>query len=128
MTGETNKTLRALVVEDSDIGRMVYKARFRQIGYDVVETASNFQEAVRILEKRQFDVYLVDGRFPNALGEEEVKGNGLKLQPQVLRYDPLGRFILFSGDENLVKKAEKQGIEAYYKNGDVCPFDLLKSR
>ena len=124
---DTDKTLRALVVEDYDIARMVHMARFQQIGYNVVKGTSNFQEALRIIEQHKFDVYLVDGRFPDAAGEPEIKGNGIRIYPIIKENNPAGRFILFSGDTTTLDEAKNQGIEAYHKLGDVSPFDILSN-
>jgi DNA-binding NtrC family response regulator len=62
-------TVRVLVVEDDIQVCSVMEETFAEAGYEV-EAATNVETGLRLIQSRQFDVIVADGRLPDGTGME----------------------------------------------------------
>lgn len=67
-----NKTLNALIVDDSASVRMVLSITLKDAGINVVE-ATNGEEALAKVTKQQFDFIITDIEMPKVNGLELIK-------------------------------------------------------
>ncbi|MEO0276249.1 MAG: response regulator [candidate division WOR-3 bacterium] len=77
---------RILIVDDDESIRMIFKKVLENSGYEV-ETTSNGINALGILEKEKFDVYIIDLKMPEMDGItllEEIKKRGYEGIPIIL--------------------------------------------
>jgi len=63
---------RLLVVDDEDSPRRVLKAELVNEGYDV-ETASDGDEAIAMIDKEKFDLLILDVKMPRVNGFEVLR-------------------------------------------------------
>lgn len=69
---ENKKCLRVLVVDDEPITRMIHQHLLEQLNC-VVACAEDGEQALKILEKNQFDFALIDFHMPMMDGMELTK-------------------------------------------------------
>jgi len=103
---------RVLVVDDSAGVRQVIGASLRGLGYEV-EVASSAREAVHIMDRRRFDVLVVDYSMPRSNGVELVRA---------LRHTGISLpIIMVSGvaNEEDKSRAWEAGVDAYLDKFDV---------
>ena len=73
MLGESQVRLRILLVEDNSIDLRVAQQLLKKLGYTSVEPAANGAEAVRLVERQEFDVILMDVQMPEMNGYEATQ-------------------------------------------------------
>ncbi len=97
------------------------------LGFSSIETtsANTIDEALRVAQAEQFDLYLLDTRFP--------KGSGLDLCKQLRGSNPQTPIVFYSGDAGETEKAKglAAGADAYLVKPDsdtvaATIFRLLK--
>lgn len=97
------------------------------LGFSSIETtsANTIDEALRLAQAEQFDLYLLDTRFP--------EGSGLDLCKQLRDSNPQTPIVFYSGDAHETEKAKglAAGADAYLvkTNTDTVTatiFRLLK--
>ena len=79
MSNETNKK-KILIVEDDSFVMDIYQTKLKQAGFDIIE-AANGVEAIKILEKENPDLILLDILMPKMDGitmARKLKENGSK--------------------------------------------------
>jgi CheY-like chemotaxis protein len=69
---EQQNAMSFLVAEDNDINQRLISRRLEKRGHSVM-VARNGREALQVLEKRSFDVVLIDGQMPEMDGFEAAK-------------------------------------------------------
>lgn len=105
---------KILVVDDEDALRTVLGAELNSEGYDVV-TAADGSEAVAELERKKFDLVLLDIRMPNMNGFEVLK---------IIKEKHAGtKVIMLTGFADLKNAIEskKLGAEDFVSK----PYDLV---
>lgn len=114
------RTVRVLVVDDSEITRDLVASILRAGGYDVAE-AVNGREALRSIEAHAPDVVVTDLEMPVMDGFELLVSIR---QHQTVRGLPV---IVFStrGSESDTRKAAELGANAYLVKGRFEERDLL---
>ncbi|MCC9166850.1 hybrid sensor histidine kinase/response regulator [Pontibacter harenae] len=87
----------------------------------LLDWASSFDEALRLIEHKQHDVYLVDFR----LGAHD----GLELISTAIEQGCTSPFILLTGqsDRETDEKAMRVGAMDYLVKGNINPFDLERA-
>lgn len=68
----TEKKVRVLYVDDESSLRMLVQSQLSQEGYDV-EVADDGDTAIEMLQKKSFDIILLDIRMPRMSGIEVLK-------------------------------------------------------
>ncbi|GLQ33653.1 response regulator transcription factor [Litoribrevibacter albus] len=95
-----------LVVDDSDISRLMLKAMIEAIcGSLVVHEARDGDEAIKMVEKFKPDLITLDEEMPNK--------NGLDTVPELQKINPGGRIVLITAhkEENVKAKVKELAIE-----------------
>jgi two-component system, cell cycle sensor histidine kinase and response regulator CckA len=113
--------MRILVVDNEELIRRFVSEVLTSLGHNVVE-ASNGQEAVEIVEKREgFDAIVTDNNMPLMTGTKFLRWFRTKFEPI-----PVTRLVLMSGH----KEADAQSLCEDF--GDVKfvykPFSLKELR
>lgn len=97
------------------------------LGFSNIETksANTIDEALKLAQAEQFDLYLLDTRFP--------EGSGLELCRQLREFNPQTPIVFYSGDayEDDKAKGFAAGADAYLVKPDsdgIAPavFQLIK--
>jgi CheY-like chemotaxis protein len=87
-TFATQHPARILLVEDQPMNQKLTKLMLNRLGYKEVDLAENGREAVDLVERRDYDVVLMDLQMPIMGGEDaarEIRGNLLlKHQPVIV--------------------------------------------
>jgi two-component system, NtrC family, response regulator HydG len=80
--------------------------------YEVV-TASSIHDALRLIEKEEFDLYILDKRLPD--------GSGLDLCKRFTEVTPQTPIIFYSGDAYALHRQEGlcAGAEAYVSKPEI---------
>ena len=65
----TNPTVRVLVVEDDRQVRRVIEYTFEDAGYEV-ESAEDLETGLKLIQSRDFDIIVADGRLGDGTGME----------------------------------------------------------
>lgn len=112
---------KILIVEDEEVLRRMYTARFEQDGIKVV-TANNAEEGFPLIKKEMPDLVLLDIILP--------KKGGIDLLKEI-REDPKTsklQVLAFSNFDDPVteEKAEKLGVLAYLQKTDYTPTEIVK--
>src|SRR5207248_5868358 len=106
--------LRILLVEDHEDTNRSLTNLLRRRGYHV-QSALNFQSALNLSAKEQFDVLISDLALPD--------GNGIDLVQRVqFNYPVLGIALTGFGMEDDIRK----GREAGFQHNLIKPIDLNK--
>lgn len=81
---------RILVVDDEESIRLTFEVFLSEAGYDV-ETASNYEEAVEVMEGTDFDLIFLDIILRRRSGIDllrEIRGRGITCPVIVITGDP----------------------------------------
>lgn len=105
---------RILVVDDEEALRTVLSTELNSEGYDV-ETASDGDEAISIVQNKKFDLLLLDIKMPKVDGFEVLKF--------VKKSFPAVKVIMLTGFADLKNAIEskKLGAEDFVSK----PYDLV---
>lgn len=105
---------RILVVDDEDALRTVLSSELEGEGYQVA-SASDGEEAIKILNTQSFDLILLDIKMPNVDGFEVLK--------YVKQHQPKTKVIMLTGFADLKNAIEskKLGAEDFVSK----PYDLV---
>lgn len=105
---------RILVVDDEDALRTVLSNELTSEGYDV-NTASNGDEAISTIQKKLFDLVLLDIKMPGLTGFEVLKF--------VKEKHPKTKVVMLTGFADLKNAIEskKLGAEDFVSK----PYDLV---
>jgi DNA-binding NarL/FixJ family response regulator len=113
ISGEAQRTVNVVVVDDHVALRRGMELLLRREGYHVVGTADDAEQAEQLILRRRPDVALVDLALP---GE-----NGAALTRRLLDHDPELRIILYTGsaDEDELLDGLGAGAAGFaLKSGD----------
>lgn len=104
---ETAMPAQILLADDHAMVRQAVKAVLEEKGFQVVGEAGNGLQAIRLAERLQPDVVILDLVMPQL--------NGLAAVPEILNVSPLSKPIILTmyGDERYVTQAFKAGIKGY---------------
>ena len=107
---------RVLIVDDSDVIRMLLKDLLRITNHEVVGEATNGTEAVRRFIETQPDVVLLDIAMP--------KKDGISALQEIIAVNPKAKVIMLTANDNVqtVMRCSELGATAYVEK----PFDLVK--
>lgn len=99
--------MRVLVVDDSQMTRMVAKNCLKNMGIDNVDEAEDGQQALKVLRNKDVDVVFSDWNMPNM--------SGLELLQAVRQEWPAMPFIMITteGSKAKVLEAMKFGVSDY---------------
>jgi len=111
--------IKILVVEDNDSTRNMLEKFLKHKGYDV-ETAVNGHETIKILEKKEFDVVLMDIDMPKMDGIETTKEIRKRNIPVIVI------MLTAFSDEKIMKSTVEAGADDYITK--PVNFDELDSR
>jgi len=103
-----SKKPKILHVEDNDI---ILKLMKRILSDDFeLKQSSTLEDALSIIQNKDFDVYISDGDYPSR-GKESWK----ILYDSIKKINPSANFIVFSGDYGICERAESLKIKAFRK-------------
>ncbi len=110
----TNKDSRVLIVDDDFSVRDFLDRFLKKKGFIHVQSASNGQEGLNIVEKEDIKIVLLDVKMPGM--------DGLEVLYRIKSIKPDVGVIMISGfpEEDLAKQAMKEGAYDYI----IKPFDL----
>lgn len=94
---------RILCVDDNEDNSSMLTTLLALSSYDAV-AASSISEALRLARGEDFDLYILDGRFPD--------GTGTALCKEIRELHPHTPVIFYSGDAYLSDNAKESGIDA----------------
>jgi CheY-like chemotaxis protein len=115
---------RVLYADDNEDSRLMLST---MLGFSSIVTtsANTIDEALRLAQVEQFDLYLLDTRFP--------EGSGLDLCKQLREFNTQTPIVFYSGDAGETDKAKglAAGADAYLVKPDsdtvaATIFRLLK--
>ena len=114
---ENQETVKIIVVDDEEIVLSLICDTLEDEGYDI-KTASNGEDALKIIEQDNFDLIISDIRMPGIDGIELIKKTR-EIQPEI-------GVIFMTGYANLnsAKNAIKQGAFDYI----MKPFEISEIR
>jgi two-component system, OmpR family, response regulator RegX3 len=104
---------RILCVDDNDDTCFMLTALFGQLDYETV-AAHSVADALALARSKQFDLYVIDYRFPD--------GTGVELCRKIREFDSRTPILFFSGDafESQKQEAFFAGAQEYLsKPGDL---------
>jgi DNA-binding NtrC family response regulator len=109
-----SEKMKILVVDDEDALRTVLSAELNSEGYEV-GTAADGMEAVAELQKKNYDLVLLDIKMPNM--------NGFEVLKVIKEKHPGTRVIMLTGFADLKNAIEskKLGAEDFVSK----PYDLV---
>lgn len=109
---------RALIVDDDDGVREGNKFLAQSKGYETVET-DNYDHAAEIVGKERFDVYIIDGLFPDSKIDRTEKANGPRLYELILSLYPDAKILLLSGNSYVESRAKEKGWKFIIKGQSI---------
>lgn len=103
-----------LIIDDSEEQRDLAKRMIQRLGYDAY-TAANGEEAVSMIQKRHYDLLILDMIMPPGM-------DGLETYRKVLEIVPNQKAVIASGyaETDRVREAQRLGVGSYLKK----PFTL----
>jgi DNA-binding NtrC family response regulator len=112
-----NKVIRVIVVDDDDIFLSLVQDTLENFGYEIV-VSGNYDEAVRRIEEKPFDLMITDIRMPGH--------DGVELAHLARKLNPSINVIFMTGYANLstTQEAVKEGASDYI----MKPFELDEFR
>ncbi|QTA83305.1 Two component system response regulator [Desulfonema limicola] len=119
------KKAKILVVEDLPTWRMILYDILSEEGYEVT-TADSFQEAVNLLDKKEFDIATIDMRLVDTL---PYNMQGMEVLKRAKDIQPGIKAIILTGypDDNQEKKAKDYDVQGYHKKApEGKSFDIDK--
>jgi CheY-like chemotaxis protein len=102
----------ALVVDDSMLIRHTVCRFLQERGFSV-ESATNGQEALEILQQRRPDLIITDMQMPKMSGSELI--TALKSQPETSQIP----IVIVAGKQSGFEKKEKRANFAIFKDIDI---------
>jgi len=101
------KKLKIMIVDDSAFSIAVLKNLLESEGHEVVGSAMNIKEAVRISAEVMPDLITMDMTLPD--------GDGIECSKNILKHNKNANIIAVSSmmDDEIVKKARLAGIKGY---------------
>ncbi|MFW9988851.1 MAG: response regulator [Candidatus Odinarchaeota archaeon] len=111
-------TSSILIVDDDREILLLYQKMLEHIGFEVVGTANNGEEAVQLFKsfQRKPDIILMDHRMP--------KKNGVEATKEILSISNHSKIIFTSADNSIKKEALSVGAVTFLKK----PFSIEKLR
>ena len=110
-----------LLVEDDPFLVDIYKRKLKDFGFDVV-VSKNGLDALRKLEKRKFDVVLLDIVLPDLDGWDvlaKIRNNPRLKSMKVVILSNLGQ-------QDDVKRASELGVSRYLIKAHYTPSEVAK--
>ena len=107
-----NRLLRVLYADNNDEARLML-SKLLEFSNIEVQPAKTINEALEMAQSRQFDLYLLDTRFP--------EGNGLELCQKLKELDSQTPVVFYSGEAYETNKVEGlvAGAKAYLVKPDL---------
>ena len=101
-----NRSPRVLYADDNEDARLML-SKYLEFSNIEVQSAKTIDEALKMAQTRQFDLYLLDTRFP--------EGNGLELCQKLKELDSQIPIVFYSGEGYETNKAKglDAGAKAY---------------
>ena len=108
----TQPQCRILCIDDHEDASEIMSLILSQEDYDVV-TARSVEEAIKLSQSSEFDLYVLDRHLPD--------GNGLELCKRLSQLTPGVPCIFYSGDAYDIHRAEAfaAGAHAYVAKPDI---------
>ena len=108
--------VKIFVIEDDDLTRMLYCEMLEFLGYNIIDCATNGEEAVDKFQKFIIkpDLIIMDYRLP-------LK-NGLDAMKEILLLDGTSKVLFASADNNIKDLALNSGAVGFIQK----PFDFAK--
>ncbi|MGB5867943.1 MAG: response regulator [Arcobacteraceae bacterium] len=128
MEKSANKT-KILIVEDEMIVLLDLKSAITKLGYEVIDTASNYDEAIKSVAKNQPDLIMMDVNLNNSK-------DGIEIASKILetKYIPIIYLTAYT-DETTIQRAIKTNPVGYvikpFKRDDLkvaIQLGLFKSQ
>jgi CheY-like chemotaxis protein len=106
------KKCRILYVDDHDDSAEMLKLILADVDYEV-ESASSIEQALRMAEQGDFDLYVLDKRLPD--------GSGLELVKRLNALTPNVPCVFYTGDVYEIHREEAlaAGADAYVPKPDI---------
>lgn len=116
-----SRSNKVLVVDDDDVVRLSYERSLKATDIDVeVETALNGEDALKAMERKPFDVVLLDLRMPGM--------DGMTVLKSIRRDWPKSGIIVITGYPTIesAKEAIRLGASDYLAK-PVSPADIVNA-
>ena len=110
--------VKVLVVDDSKVSRAMLERTLARTNFEVVATAGNAAEAVKMYEEHRPAVVTMDMNLPDA--------DGIECSKRIHAIDPEAKIVMISAmkDASLVARGREAGISAFLQK-PVSPNELL---
>jgi len=113
---------RILYVENED---SIYKMLSRLLKNYDLKRAPNLEDALDVIQKEDFNLYISDGNYPLKKGESAVYA-WKSFYDKLIKIRPNANFVLYTGNPDTKKAAEALNIKAFNKT-DISEFvDYVK--
>jgi PAS domain S-box-containing protein len=117
---EDEPSSRIFIVDDEPRMRDSLKFLIEQSGSHIVETAENGLQALKILQRNRFDLFLVDIHMPEM--------NGFELLKQILAQQPDATLVMMTGEASVEGAVNALKLGAYdYLRKPFDDTDLIKT-
>jgi len=95
--------MKFIIVDDNNAIIFLFTEILKELGHEVVATASNGKIAIKLIEENQiyFDIILMDNRMPVM--------DGLTATKEILKINPKNKIIFLSADYSIRDKALEIG-------------------
>lgn len=105
--------IKILIVDDDTDILFLYQKMIERIGFEVIGTAKNGEEAVQLYKSHEIkpDIILMDHRMP--------KKNGLEASKEILSISDHTKIIFASADKSVEEEARSLGVVSFKKNLSV---------
>lgn len=110
-----------LLVEDDDMLRGMYSEKFARAGYEI-QTATNGEDAIEVLEKCEPDLFLLDIIMPKMDGFQLLKH--LRKDKKYAKVPVI--MLTNLGQIDDIRKGEKLGANDYFVKANHTPSEVVK--
>ena len=113
----TTGSLSILLVDDSDLSRLLIRLMLEKIGH-TVSLSSSGEDAIVESRKRNYDLILMDCNMPGMSGDECIRL--LKQEGKLTGHNSKVVAITSDNSEEMIARCQKVGVDGFLPK----PFDL----
>lgn len=106
--------MKVLIAEDTDSVRFALRLAMEYLGHEVVDVASDGQEALEKYRSRRPEIVLMDVRMPRM--------DGLTCTSLLAKHDPSCKVVIVTGGRTTEHEAREAGASGFVEK----PFEIMQ--